>query len=100
MLEVPHLVTGESRRLRMHPEFLIVGDAHIPGRVPPGGGLLRVHAEFVRPLGMPPNRVRRLHQILLRHHIGVDVVVGDRAVLVRPGDSIDVEGTVQIMMAE
>ncbi len=39
-------------------------------------------------------------QIALRHQVRVDVVVGDRAVLIGPGDAVDAEVPGRVVMAE
>ena len=39
-------------------------------------------------------------QVLLGHQVGVDVVVDDGAVLVRPGDAVDAEPSVDVVVAE
>ena len=46
------------------------------------------------------DRVRRGAKVLLREQVRVDVVVDDRAVLVRAGDAVDAEATLRIVMAE
>ena len=62
------------------------------GGVPPGRRLLQVDPErggAVR-VAAPPPRRRRAGSAG-RHQVGVDVVVGHRAVLVRPGHAVDAE---------
>ena len=50
--------------------------------------------------GIALRRVRGGHQVLLGHQVGVDVVVGQRAVLVRAGDPVDVEPPLGVVVAE
>ena len=49
---------------------------------------------------MASGNVGRGVQVLLRHEVGVDVVVGDGAVLVGAGDPVDTESTPPVVMAE
>ena len=50
--------------------------------------------------GMARDGVGGGAQVPLREQVRVDVVVGDRAVLVRPGDAVDAEAALRIVMAE
>jgi hypothetical protein len=43
--------------------------------------------------------VGRREEVLLRHEVGVDVVVGDGAVLVRAGDAVDTEAAAGVVVA-
>jgi outer membrane lipopolysaccharide assembly protein LptE/RlpB len=72
-------------------QVLVVGDQHRLRRVAPAGGLLVVHAERLGQLRVALDRVGRGAEVPLRHQVGVDVVVGHRAVLVGSGDAIDAE---------
>ena len=65
-------------------ELGVVGDEHRPRGVPPGRELGVVDAELAGALRMSLGGVGRGAQVALRHQVGVDVVVGERAVLVGP----------------
>ena len=82
---------GEAVGLRVHAQRLVVGDVHRLGGVAPGGGLLVVDAEVPGDVGVAVGGVGGGAQVLLGHQVGVDVVVGDRAVLVGAGDPVDAE---------
>ena len=69
-------------------------------RVAPGRGLLEVGAELGGAARVARDRVRRGAQVPLREQVRVDVVVGDRAVLVRAGDAVDAEPALRIVVAE
>ena len=84
----------------MHADYLVVGDGHGRRGIAPGRGLLRVDAQFPGPLRMAFRQVGGAQQVPLGHQVGVDVVVGDGAVLVRAGDPVDVEPPLGIMVAE
>jgi len=49
---------------------------------------------------MACDRVRGGSQVPLREQVRVDVVVGDRAVLVRPRDAVDAEAALRVVVAE
>src|SRR5207244_7684422 len=49
---------------------------------------------------MTCDRVGGFAQVSLREQVGVDVVVGDRAVLVGAGDAVDAEASLRIVMTE
>ena len=89
--EVPHLVFGKVLVLRGHPEVLVVRDEHLLGCLAPTGGLFGFHAKGARLLGKALHPLCRPVQITLRHEVGVDVVVGEGAVLVGSGDAVDAE---------
>ena len=98
--EVPDLVPGESLGLRVHAQRLVIRDVHgLPG-VPPAGRLLGVDAQFAGPVRVALRGRRGGQQVPARHHVGVDVVVGDGAVLVRAGDTVDVEPASGVVMAQ
>src|SRR5215211_2061417 len=63
----------------MHAERLVVGDEHGLGRVPPFG---------------------RLPQVVLRHEVGVDIIIGDGAVLVWAGNAVDAEAAASVVVAQ
>ena len=69
------------------------------GAVVPGGGL-NVDLAERRDRRVPGARLRRGPQVPARHQVGVDVVVHDRGVLVRPGHPVDPEPAVHVVMAE
>ena len=50
--------------------------------------------------GAARRRRGRGSEVLLRHQVRVDVVVGDRAVLVGPGDPVDAEPALGVVVAE
>ena len=97
---VPDLAPGEPRCLGVHAQRLVVGDSHGLRHVPPGGGFPVAHTEFAGAGGLPFGRVGGAEQVCLRHQVGVDVVVGDGAVLVRAGDPVDVEAALIVVVAE
>jgi hypothetical protein len=49
---------------------------------------------------MPLDRVGSAAQVPLRHEVGVRVVVGERRVLVRPGDAVDAKAAVGVVVPE
>jgi hypothetical protein len=52
------------------------------------------------PLRVASNGVGRGEEVLLCEQVGVDVVVGERAVLVGPGDAVDAEAALPVVVAE
>ena len=100
VLEVPDLVAGEALGLRVDAERLVPRDDHVVRGVAPGGRLLEVGAERCRVAGMARDRIGGGAQVPLREQVGVDVVVGDRAVLVRAGDAVDAEAALRVVVAE
>ena len=82
----------------MHAEFLVVGHQHAVGRGPPGGDLIGGDVQVPGPGRVLLGHISGRAQVLLGHQVGEHVVVRDRAVLVRPGDPVDVEraGVVQV----
>jgi hypothetical protein len=52
------------------------------------------------PLRLALGRVGRFPQISLRHQVRVDVVVGDRAVLVGTGDAVDPKTPLGVVVTE
>ena len=99
--EVPDLVPGEPLGLRVHAQRPRRRGWTWPAaasRQP--ADLLRVDAELAGPVRVALRRVRGRHQVLLGHQVGVDVVVGQRAVLVRAGDPVDVELPLGVVVAE
>ena len=87
--------------LRVDAQALVVGDVHVLGRVPPGRRLLGGDAELLAGLvGELGRDVGGGGEVGLRHQVRVDVVVLDRAVLVRAGDALDAELAVRVVLAE
>src|SRR5207247_2220257 len=70
------------------------------GGVPPGSGFLEVGSELGGVAGMAGDGVGGGAEIPLREQIGVDVVVGDCAVLVGTGDAVDAEAPHRVVVAE
>jgi hypothetical protein len=99
-LEVPLLVPGEPRRLRVHLQVVVVRDEHGLGRGAPGRDLVVVELELVPPVALPLRHGGCRHQVALRHQVGEDVVVGERAVLVRAGHAVDAERTAALVVAQ
>jgi hypothetical protein len=97
--KVPDRVLGELLVLGMHASRLVVGDEHGLGRVPPGGRLIGTDIELPGALRVALDGVGRCPQVLLRHEVGVDIIVGDGAVLVRTGNTIDAEVAVGVVVA-
>ena len=91
---------GEALGLRVDAELLVPGDDHVVGGVAPGRGLLEVGAELGRVARMAGDGVGGRAEVPLREQVRVDVVVGDRAVLVGPGDAVDAKAPFGVVMAE
>ena len=100
LLEVPDLVAREALRLRVDAERLVPRDDHVAGGVSPGRRLLEVGAERGGVAGMTGDRVGGGAQVPLREQVRVDVVVGDRAVLVGAGDAVDAEAPLRVVVTE
>ena len=84
----------------MDAELLVPRDDHVARGVAPGRCLLEVGAELGGVARMARDRVGRRAQVPLRDEVRVDVVVGDRAVLVRAGDAVDAEAALRVVVAE
>src|SRR5918994_363639 len=84
----------------MHAERLVVGNEHDLGCVPPGGRLIRVDPELPGALRAALDGVGRCLQILLRHEVGVYVIVGDGTVLVRTCNAVDAEVAVGVVVTQ
>ena len=102
VLQVPDLAVQEVRVLGVDPGDLVERDGHGRGAVGPFGHLVGSDLE---PFDHPLVRVRqlslqspqlhgRLFEVEPRHHVGEEVVVDHRRVLVRAGDAVDVEEAV------
>ena len=91
MSEIPDLVFGKGFVLRGYPELLIVRDEHLLGCLAPAGCLVCCYTKCACPLGIELHPLCCPAQVTLRHEVGVDVVVGDGAVLVGSGDAVDAE---------
>ena len=100
VLEVPRLVLGEALGLGVDAQLLVEGDQHRLRGVAPGGRLLRVDAELGGPVGVAFDGVGGQAQVSLRHQVGVDVVVGDGAVLVGAGDAVDAKAPAGVVVAQ
>ena len=98
--EVPDLVLGEALRLGMHAERVVPGDDHVLRGVAPGCRLFEVGAELGGMARMTRDGVGRGAEVLLRHEVRVDVVVGERAVLVGARDAVDAEASLRVVVAE
>src|SRR5438094_9041262 len=84
----------------MHAQLVVIGNEHRRCRAAPCRYRLRVDTQVVGTLGVARGGVRGGLQILLGHQIGVDVVVGQGAVLVWPRHYVDAETTLPIVMAK
>ena len=103
VLQVPDLPVQEVRVLRVDAGDVVVRDRHRRSRTSAHSSTSRrIELESLRPSGRTPAGVSRsrrrsssgrLGQVEPRHHVGEQVVVDDRGVLVRPGDAVDVERT-------
>ena len=91
---------GEALGLRVDAQLLVVGDEDGPRGVAPGGRLLGVDTERCGAVGVAFDGVGGQAQVSLRHQVGVDVVVGDRAVLVGAGDPVDAKPAVGVVVAQ
>jgi hypothetical protein len=98
--EVPDLVAGEPVGLGVHSQRLVVRNDHARGRLPPAGHLFVVDAKLAGTFALPRGCVGRRVQVLLRHQICIDIVIGNGTVLVRPGDSVDSESAGAVVVAE
>ena len=99
VIQVPDLAVEEEIILRIDPQLLIEGDVHLLGGELPAIQLGIVELVLgsqvcvvVRPLGAHRLQHLRSHaQVILRHHVGVEVVIHHRGVLIRTGDRVDLE---------
>ena len=99
IVQIPDLAVEEEIILRIDPQLLIEGDVHLLGCQLPAiqlgivelvlGSQVRV---VIRPLGAHRLQHLRSHaQVILRHHVGVEVVIHHRGVLIRAGDRVDLK---------
>src|SRR5690348_918846 len=100
MGKIPYFVLGEGFILRRHLETLIIRDQHLFSSSLPGSNLVGFYLELARLVGMALDRFGCRAQIMLRHQIGVDIVVSDGTVLVWSGDAIDTKVSCRIVKAE
>ena len=98
--EVPDRVVREPLGLLVHAQRLVVRDQHGLRRIAPRRRLLQSDSELGAAIAVPGDRVGRRAQVLLGHQVGVDVVVGDRAVLVRARHAVDAEGARAVVVPE
>src|SRR3954452_17386572 len=91
---------GERLVLRVDLQVLVVRDDHVARGVPPARRLVDVDTERSRRLRVFGAELRRPKQVPLRHQVGVDVVVDDRAVFVRTGDAVDAETAGGVVVTE
>ena len=91
---------GEVLVLRVDAEHLVVGRDHALSRVSPIGELLRRHSELGAPIRVVLCDLGGDPQIPRGHQVGVDVVVSQRAVLIRAGDAIDPKPAVMVAVPE
>src|SRR6202043_2770042 len=92
--EVPMLVLGEIAGLLVHSQRLVVWDVHMFGSSAPSSDLSAPDLEPVRFAGVAVDGRGGPSKVSLRHQVGVQVVVGKGAVLVRAGHSVDPESAV------
>src|SRR6266542_1853441 len=98
--EVPALVLGEALRLRVHAARLVPREKHVAGGGPPGGGFFSVDGELRGAMRVAGDGVGCRIEVPLREQVGVDVVVGECAVLVGSGDAVDAEAALPVVVAE
>jgi hypothetical protein len=94
-------VLGEAFGLRVDAAGVVPGDDHVVGGFAPAGRLVAVGAEPGGLGGMSYDGVGGCAQVPLGEQVGVDVVVGDRAVLVGASDTVDPEpASLAVVVAE
>src|SRR5882672_4540872 len=98
--EIPALVVGESARLLVDLERLVVGDEHLIRRLAPGLHLRGANLEPVRDCAVTADRVGGGTEISLRHQVRVEVVVLDRAVFVWACDAVNPKMAVPVVVSE
>src|SRR4051812_601457 len=91
---------GESVGLRVNAQRFVVGDEHRLGGGAPLGGLVGVSPELSSQSRMALRAVCSRPQVALRHQVGVDVVLDERAVLVWSGHAVDPKAPGDVVMAE
>ena len=69
-------------------------------RVSPASRFLRVDSQLAGPVRIALRRLGGGQQVVLRHQVRVDVVVGDGAVLVRSGHPVNMEPALAVVVAE
>ena len=94
----PARLVEEARILRVHVACGVKRQMHGIGRSRKSGELLVRHRQCRRrlrvQLGHAAHRLHRAPQMLLRHPVGVPIVVDQRGVLVRASHPAEVEGVV------
>src|SRR5262245_46717557 len=91
--EIPFFVCRETFCLRMNTKLIVEGNEHAIRGSTPARHFLQGDAEVVSLVLMPLARTGGGDQVPLGHQVRVDVVVRDRAVLVRSRDTVDAELT-------
>src|SRR4051794_19607156 len=84
----------------MDPQLVIVRDDDPVGGCSPRGHLLRRHAELTRLVLVALAYANGAAQVSSSHEVRVDVVVGDGAVLVGPGDAVDTKIAANVIVPE
>ena len=98
--EVPVLVIGELARLFVDPQVGLVWDVDARRGLAPGLDLCRGDLQSPGDSRVAAGGVRRGVEVSLRHQVRVQVVVGQGAVLIRPGDPVDPKLSAAVVMAE
>ena len=83
----------------MDAQGFVVRNKHSLGGVAPGGCFLEVDTELGRAIRVVLDGVGRRAQVPLCHQVGVDVVVGNGAVFVGAGDSVDPKPSRSVVVA-
>ncbi len=98
--EVPDLMLGKGLGLGMNFQLVVVGDEDRLGGVAPGGCFLHVNAELVSAIRMTLDGSSCRPEVVLCHQVGIDIVVGDRAVLVGAGDAVDAKSPLGVVVTK
>jgi hypothetical protein len=98
--EVPLPVPRELLSLLVDGDLVVVRHGHGGRGVPPRRRLLLVDLEAAGVVLESAGGVGRTAQVPLRHEVGVDVVVAERAVLVGARHAIDVEPAEPVVVPE
>ena len=98
--EVPVLVVQKALGLGVQPQYLVVRDQHASAASRQPAVSSSSTPSFSAQFRLALDSARGGLEVSLRHQVRVDVVVRDRAVLVRPGDSVDAEPAGRVMVTE